>query len=838
MRNRPEYLEAMFAIWHAGLVAVPVNARLHRDEIAYILEHSESAVVVTDADHADDVEPLVGTVASLQAAVVAPGERWDRLTASSPAPLVDRQPEDPAWLFYTSGTTGRPKGATLTNRNLLMASLSYFADIDPVMPQDCILHAAPLSHGSGLYGLPHVARGAVSVVPQSGGVDGDEIAALLRRWPGMSFFAAPTMVKRLAGDRAVAAADLSHLKTIIYGGAPMYLADLEDALAVFGPRLAQIYGQGETPMTITALSKADHADRDHPRWRDRLQSVGVPRTDVEVRVVDDDDRDLPAGEIGEVVVRGDVVMAGYWNQPDATAEALRGGWLHTGDVGSFDADGYLTLRDRSKDLIISGGMNIYPREVEEALLRHPGVRAAAVVGRPDPEWGEAVVAFVVAADGAAPPPVEELDRTCLDRIARFKRPKDYRFVDALPTNNYGKVVKRELRDRLRAEAERRAADGSTSARRDGWTACPRLVTFRRAGGRGLGGAARPRASAVDTADAREEAVSHEARSLPAELPRQGDRQGARGSHQPRRGARLRLRLDARPDRRPGGLRPRGAPVLVRDDGASSRRQLPVSSRGEWFQGWPLIPWLAAKTTKVRIGMSITDTPYRAPGVLAAEIATVDHLSNGRVNVGVGSGWMPEEFAAASASHIFPKRHKHVRETIEIMQGIWTNDLFEYHGEFADFDRCGFGAKPVQKPHPPIFFSGLKDPKRSANRIAKYDLAGWIGIQDTPDELQQWRGAIQRELEELGSSRSVDDLEICSMIWFVITDEETDQTPQGKATNLLAGTAAQITDNLKRYKEAGLTMPLLWPPFTDVPVSKTLDDLKRLKEEIMPKVEAA
>jgi len=455
MRNRPEYIEALFAIWHAGLVAVPVNARLHRDEIAYILEHSETAVVVIDDDHADDVESLVGTVASLQAAVLAPGERWDSLTTTAPAPLVDRQADDAAWLFYTSGTTGRPKGATLTHRNLMMATLSYFADIDQLMPQDCILHAAPLSHGSGLYGLPHVARGAVSVVPHSGGVDGDEIAALLDRWPGMSFFAAPTMVKRLAGDPAVGAADLSHLKTLIYGGAPMYLADLEDALGVFGPRLAQIYGQGESPMTITALSKGDHADRDHPRWQDRLQSVGVPRTDVDVRVVDADDRDLPAGEIGEVVVRGDVVMAGYWKQPDATAETLRGGWLHTGDVGSFDADGYLTLRDRSKDLIISGGMNIYPREVEEALLRNPGVRAAAVVGRPDSEWGEAVVAFVVAADGAAPPTIDDLDRTCLDNIARYKRPKAYLFVDALPTNNYGKVVKRELRDRLRAEATER-----------------------------------------------------------------------------------------------------------------------------------------------------------------------------------------------------------------------------------------------------------------------------------------------------------------------------------------------------------------------------------------------
>jgi FMNH2-dependent dimethyl sulfone monooxygenase len=268
------------------------------------------------------------------------------------------------------------------------------------------------------------------------------------------------------------------------------------------------------------------------------------------------------------------------------------------------------------------------------------------------------------------------------------------------------------------------------------------------------------------------------------------------------------------------------------------KALPVSSRGEWFQGMPLIPWLAAKTTKVRIGMSITDTPFRAPGVLAAEMATIDHLSGGRLNVGVGSGWMPEEFAAASATHIFPRRHSHVRETLEIMQGIWTNDLFEYHGEFADFDRCGFGAKPLQQPHPPIFFSGLKDPKRSAMRIAKYNLSGWIGIQDSPEDIQQWRGAIQRELDDLGSSRSVDDLEICSMLWTVITDQETDQSDNGRVTNLMVGTARQITDRLKRYKEAGLTMPFIWPPFADVPVPKTMDDLKRLKEEILPEVEAA
>lgn len=267
--------------------------------------------------------------------------------------------------------------------------------------------------------------------------------------------------------------------------------------------------------------------------------------------------------------------------------------------------------------------------------------------------------------------------------------------------------------------------------------------------------------------------------------------------------------------------------------------MPVSSRGEFLQGMTLIPYLAAKTSKVRLGMSIIDTPYRAPGVLAAELATQDQLCGGRLNVGVGSGWMPEEFAAASASHLYPRRHAHVRETIEIMQGIWTNDVFEYHGEFADFDRCGFGAKPVQKPHPPIYFSGLKDPKRSAKRIAKYGLSGWIGIQDTPEELAKWRAEIQRELEEMGSSRSVSDgsFDMCSMIWFVITDVDMDQTPAGKGTNLLVGSAAQITDILKRYKEAGMDMPLLWPPFSDVPVAKTMDDMKRLVEEIMPKVEA-
>jgi len=451
MANSPAYLEALFAIWHAGLVAVPVNARLHRKEVAYILEASQTRVVISDDDHAADCQALVQTIDGLQAAMATPGDQWDRLVSAEPIPIVERLPEDAAWLFFTSGTTGRPKGATLTHRNLLVMAFSYYSDIGEVSSSDSILHAAPISHGSGMYGLAHIARGAVTVIPESGGADSEEIATLIERWPGMSFFAAPTMVKRLVSDPVFATADLTNLSTIIYGGAPMYLADLTKALDVFGPRLAQIYGQGEAPMTITVLTKADHTDRDHAHWQDRMQSVGRPFTGVEVRVVDEQDNELPVGEIGEVVVRGDVVMAGYWNQPEATADALRNGWLHTGDVASMGADGYLTLRDRSKDLIISGGMNIYPREIEETLLQHDGVEAISVVGRPDPEWGESVVAFVVA-DRERPATAADLEQTCLDHIARYKRPKEYRFVDSLPTNNYGKVLKRELRNQLAAEA--------------------------------------------------------------------------------------------------------------------------------------------------------------------------------------------------------------------------------------------------------------------------------------------------------------------------------------------------------------------------------------------------
>jgi long-chain acyl-CoA synthetase len=251
-------------------------------------------------------------------------------------------------------------------------------------------------------------------------------------------FAAPTMVRRLVDCGSDC--DPHQIRTLIYGGAPMYVEDALAALARFGPRLAQIYGQGESPMTITTLSKQEIAEREHPRWRERLASVGRPFACVDVKIADAADHELPVGESGEILCRGDVIMAGYWRNPEASTATLKDGWLHTGDVGAFDEAGYLTLKDRSKDVIISGGSNIYPREVEEVLLKHPRLSEVSVIGRPDREWGEIVVAYVVGDASAA-----ELDALCLGEIARFKRPKDYVFVPALPKNNYGKILKTELR---------------------------------------------------------------------------------------------------------------------------------------------------------------------------------------------------------------------------------------------------------------------------------------------------------------------------------------------------------------------------------------------------------
>ncbi len=447
MVNGPEYLEALYGAWWAGLAVVPINAKLHPRETLFILDHAQASALFASPDLAAGLMPLLDGAPTVRHVFEAGTASYQDLLGAAPLPPEPRRPEDLAWLFYTSGTTGRPKGVAQTNRMLLAMTACYFSDVDPVDSGDAIVYAAPMSHGAGLYSLPHMVAAARHVVPESGGFDPDELIDLASRLGQLSMFAAPTMVKRLVARIEASGADPSGFKTIVYGGGPMYVEDIRQGLAVMGNRFVQIYGQGESPMTITALPRQQLADRDHPRWLDRLASVGYAQSQVEVRVTDEQGQPLPDGEIGEVQVRGDAVMAGYWRDPEASARALRGGWLWTGDMGVLDADGFLTLKDRSKDVIISGGSNIYPREIEEVLLTHPGVAEVAVVGVPDPEWGEEVVAFVVPRPGAAPDPAA-FDRLCLSQIARFKRPKRYRFVDALPKNHYGKVLKTTLKATL------------------------------------------------------------------------------------------------------------------------------------------------------------------------------------------------------------------------------------------------------------------------------------------------------------------------------------------------------------------------------------------------------
>jgi long-chain acyl-CoA synthetase len=446
MDNCLEYLPAMYGVWRAGLNAVPVNAKLHPKEIAWILDNCGVKLDFVTPGVADKMSELGGQ--AWPRTIIAGSRDWMAMLFADPVLDAPANPEDEAWSFYTSGTTGRPKGAILTHRNLLFAAHAYYADIDFLDERDCVLNAAPLSHGAGLYALAHIARGSHQVIFPS--YEPEQILQAFATRQNVSMFAAPTMVVRLLNHPAAGSADSSGLKTIIYGGAPMYVADLKRTIDVFGPKLFQVYGQGESPMTITGVSKAMHADKSHPDYETRLGSAGIARTGVAVKITDEDGRELPAGEIGEIITRSDCVMKGYWNNPDANRKSLRDGWLWTGDLGSVDASGFLTIKDRSKDMIISGGSNIYPREIEEVLLTHKSVLECGVASRPHADWGEEVIAFIVRRPGMEVSE-GELDKLCLDNIARFKRPKGYRFVERLPKNNYGKILKTELRDWLSAE---------------------------------------------------------------------------------------------------------------------------------------------------------------------------------------------------------------------------------------------------------------------------------------------------------------------------------------------------------------------------------------------------
>ena len=445
-------LETILAPMKAGMGVVPMNARLHPDEHEHMLNDSGARVLVYHEDFRGHVASIRDRLETVERFVVIgrgePGDLgFEELIdgASPAAPGVGIEPEALAWLFYTSGTTGRPKGAMLTHRNLLAMAQLFLLDLNPAKETDVLLHAAAITHGSGVSIFHHIARGAASAFPSTRAFEPRGIFEAIQRYRVTTMFLAPTMVHLLATSGVHHEYDLSSLHTVFYGGGPMYVEQQQEAVRTLGPIFCQLFGQGEAPMLCTTLPKSEHDPGDDPVRRRRLSSAGRETTGVQVRIFDDRDEPVPAGTPGEIVVRGDLVMKGYWNRPDATAETLRHGWLHTGDVGYLDADGYLYVTDRKKDMIISGGSNIYPREVEEVICTHPAVQEVTVIGVPDEKWGESVKALVVLRPEAHASEADIIEH-CRQRLASYKKPSSVAFLGELPKNAYGKVLKRELRE--------------------------------------------------------------------------------------------------------------------------------------------------------------------------------------------------------------------------------------------------------------------------------------------------------------------------------------------------------------------------------------------------------
>jgi len=445
-------LETILAPMKGGMAVVPMNIRLHPDEHAYMLNDSGARILIYGEEFRQHLDTSRARLTTVEQCIcvgdpASDDGHFEALLEGQPdtPPQVAIAPDDLAWVFYTSGTTGRPKGAMLTQRNLLTMVQLFLLDINPAVETDVLLHAAAITHGSGCAIFHHMARGAASAFPATRSFDPPLIFEAIQRYRVTTMFLAPTMVHMLTQSPARTDYDLSSLHTVFYGGGPMYVEQQQEALRAFGPIFVQLFGQGECPMCITSLHKEEHMTGGDPVKERRLASAGRETTGVRVRVVDDDDHDVPAGGHGEIVVRGDLVMRGYWNNPEATAETLRDGWHHTGDIGFLDKDGYLYITDRKKDMIISGGSNIYPREIEEVICAHPSVLEVSVLGVPDEKWGESVKALVVTRPGMSVSEAEIIEH-CRRGLASYKKPSSVEFLEALPKNAYGKILKRELRE--------------------------------------------------------------------------------------------------------------------------------------------------------------------------------------------------------------------------------------------------------------------------------------------------------------------------------------------------------------------------------------------------------
>lgn len=454
-RNSFAMFETMFATFKLGAVWVPVNFRLSEEEVAFIAENSGAKLLAYDpvfVPHCESVKQVgvVEHIVSLGAPRAGELAWEDLATGSSNFTECAVEADDPCWFFFTSGTTGRPKAAVLTHGQMGFVITNYLADLFPGLGDnegrgDASLVVAPLSHGAGIHQIAQVARGVVSVLPEGERFDAKNVFRLIEKHKITNAFTVPTILKTLAESEAVDRYDHSSLRHLIYAGAPTYRVDQVQALEKLGPCIVQYFGLGEVTGNITVLPSWLHHRDDAVQGR--IGSCGFARSAMQVQVQDAEGNEVPRGETGELCVIGPAVFAGYYNNPEANEKAFRNGWFRTGDRGHMDDQGFVYITGRESDMYISGGSNIYPREIEEKLLTHPHVSNCAVVGIPDPKWGEiGAVALVVEPDFDR----DEFQGWMADKIASYKRPCRLELFDELPMSGYGKITKNLVREAILA----------------------------------------------------------------------------------------------------------------------------------------------------------------------------------------------------------------------------------------------------------------------------------------------------------------------------------------------------------------------------------------------------
>jgi fatty-acyl-CoA synthase len=457
-KNCNQMFESLFACLRLGAVWVPTNFRQTPGEVAYLAQASGASAMICHADFSDHVAAVREAVPTLSFVLsIGPsafGDDVDAVVAAHAGavpPMADVEYDDPCWFFFTSGTTGRPKAAVLTHGHMAFVVTNHLCDLMPGTTQaDASLVVAPLSHGAGIHQLTQVARGAKTVLLTSDRFDADEAWRLVAEHRVTNLFTVPTIVKMLTEHPSVDRHDHSSLRHVIYAGAPMYREDQKYALRKLGKVLVQYFGLGEVTGNITVLPPALHDPEDGGNTK--IGTCGFERTGMQVSIQDDHGTEVGPNETGEICVCGPAVFAGYYDNPEANAKAFRDGWFRTGDLGHLDAEGFLYITGRASDMYISGGSNVYPREIEEKVLKHPALAEVAILGVPDKTWGEVGVAVCVLRPGQAVNERELL--TWLEpQVSRYKLPKRVFFWDELPKSAYGKITKKAVRAELEARGQ-------------------------------------------------------------------------------------------------------------------------------------------------------------------------------------------------------------------------------------------------------------------------------------------------------------------------------------------------------------------------------------------------